>query len=837
MGEESAVLREMLTDETTGTSGEGACSLCGLPLGSVDAVHAEVDGSHRFCCPGCRQVFVILSGGSGSFPADFRSAELFRACVEAGIIPGPRTIQPESALPQPQPDLPALHLVFMVSGMWCPACAWLIEEALKRMPGVVQPRVSFLSDTVRLEYLPHMIAPAEIMLHVEKLGYRTSNPEEDSHRYDAKRYLLRRLGVSAILSMNAMVLSYALYSGFIRELAPMAVAYFSYPLLLMTAPVVFYGGMPILRRAWNGIRLGNASMDTLIAVSTLAAFCYSVIQTAKGSIHLYFDTAAMLITIVLLGRYIEMHTRERVLAASGLDEISPQKVRLAEGPAGRWVGAETARPGDHFRVYPGERVPLDGQVTEGKGLVNQSVLTGELTPVARERGQQVMAGSLLTDGRLEIEATHSYGESSLRQIIDLVANALDQKGSGEEAADSMSRLFVPATMAASGITGLLLWFFRFPADEILLRCLTVLLISCPCALGIAVPLVKVVVIGLGRRKGILIRNPGALERIPDLDTLILDKTGTVTEGSFVLREIVTDEPDESGVLFRIAALEADSSHFLAREIVRCARERSLDLRRGTAVKEFDGLGVTGVAEGKTLFVGNRRLLSQCGAGLPVSLDEQAIAREHEGMTIVFFGWDGAARGFLVFGDWPRAGARELIDALQRRGIKILLLSGDGNDTTGAVAGSLGITGFLGQTTPSEKAEMIRKLQDQGHRVGMVGDGVNDAGALAQADVAFAMGAGHGIMREASDLMIPGGRPDVIIDAFELSALSTRTVRQNLSFAFLYNIIAIPVAAAGLLNPVIAVTAMFMSSLTVIGNSLRISRRKIGGDSEPRKVRR
>ncbi|OPY75438.1 MAG: Copper-exporting P-type ATPase A [Syntrophorhabdus sp. PtaU1.Bin153] len=822
---------ERAVDRAGGEGREDTCHLCGLPLGRVATGCFGSEDRYHFCCPGCREVFKLLSSASGDLPANFRDSELYQACVAAGIIPGGR-LDPSWApageiFPGAGSDRDTLELTFRAEGMWCPSCAWLIEEVLKRTPGVLQPRVSFFSDIVRLQYLPHLTSPVEIISRIEKLGYRTSRSGEDKDR--TKSDLLIRLGISAILTMNTMMLSWALYSGFVHGLSPTVVAYLSYPLFLMAVPVVFYGGMPIFRKAWGGLRFGSTSMDTLIAISALAAFCYSVIGMARNSIHLYFDTATMLITVVLLGRYVEIHTRERVSSAfREMDEMGRQKVRLAgatQGTPELWVAAEAVRPGDHFIVRENERVSLDGRVVDGKGLLDQSALTGETKVVARGVEDGVMAGSLLVEGKLEIVATWGARESSLRRMVDLMMEALDRKNEREQLVDSVSRMFVPAILTMAAIAGSALWFYGYTANEILLRCLTILLISCPCALGIAVPLGKVAMIGLGRTRGILVRNHEALEQVRGLDTLVLDKTGTVTEGAFALRCIVCHEVNERTAFSIIAAIEKESFHFIAREIVRHARKLGIAEEGGHGIQELEGLGVTGVVAGKTAFIGNRRLLSLHGAQPCGFLEDKAREQEQTGMTVVFFGWDGEAKGFLVFGDPIRHDALELIHWLQRRRIKAVLLSGDGEKTTEAVARSLGIRDFYGQRLPSDKVELIRDLQHRGHKTGMVGDGVNDAGALAQADVSFAMGSGYNVTKEASDLMIPSGRLAAIADAFDLSERSVRMVRQNLFLAFFYNVTAIPVAAAGLLSPLVAVCAMFMNSLTVIGNTLRISGRK------------
>jgi heavy metal translocating P-type ATPase len=807
---------------------ESACDLCGLPVGRLETR----EGTLKFCCPGCRQVFLILSRASGELPHDFRESTLFLACLEAGIISGGKTATTSPAEAGTEgPESAFLELDFRVKGMWCPACAWIISEVLKRTPGVVEPRVSFFSDAVRLKYLPHRVSPAEIVSRVEGLGYRVDSREVDGATNTAKKDLLIRLGISSILTMNVMMLSCLIYYGFVRDLTPTVIAYFSYPLFAMTLPVVFYGGMPIFRRAWTGLRYGVTSMDTLISMSALAAFFYSLIRMIQGSIHLYFDTAAMLITIVLLGRYIESRAREQVMGAVEPFKTGLEKVRLVAENVERWVDADAARPGDLFIVQEGERIPLDGLILEGEALLDQSVLTGESAPVVRGRDEPVMAGSLLVEGRLEIRATRASGQSALRQMTELMAQALERKSHGEALSDVASRYFVPTILCVAVITAGILWASGGSPDQILLRCLTILFVSCPCTLGIAVPLVKVVIVGLARKKGVLIARPEALERVTDLDTIVFDKTGTLTEGSVTLRRVVLKGRDEKEILSAIGAIESQSSHFLAREIRRHLHDLGVLIKEGTEIEESEGMGVTGTVEGARIFAGNRRLLSRYGVDLPLSLEHEASMVEEEGMTVVFVGRDKSAEGFLTFGDPLKQGAREAVDLLQRRGIKVLLISGDGYKTTEAVAGSLGIADFVGQALPAEKAQSIRDLQSQGRKVGMVGDGANDAGALAQAEVGFAMGSGYAGAGEVSDLIILSGRPELIAEVFTLSSLSKRMVRQNLSFAFLYNAVAIPVAALGLLNPLIAVSAMWASSLTVIGNGLRIGR-KGAEDSAP-----
>ncbi len=814
-------------EHLTGDPCRDKCALCGLPVaGSAPTIPDATgcDREHRFCCLGCRQVFALLSDAEGHLPGDFQTTAVYRACLDAGVIAAVPDARDSVSSHGPEDSAAGLDLTLKVNGMWCPACAWVIEEVLRRREGVSDPRVSFFADTLRLKYMPTQTSPGEIASLVGHLGYTVSSTHSPEGSDKVKRDLLLRLGVSAILTMNIMMLSFALYFGFLRHLAPVVVAYLSYPIFLITIPVVFYGGMPILRKAWMNLRHGHTSMETLVGLGVLAAFVYSIVQLLKGSIHLYFDTAAMLVTLVLLGRYMEMKAHDRVTAGIGeLEEVTWQKVRLAGDSGERWVSADEVRRGDRIIVRQGERISVDGRVAWGEGFLDESILTGEPQPVAAGPGRDVTAGALLAEGELEIIASCHGRESFLRRMVAYVAEALERKSGGEELADRASRLLVPATIAVAGLTGLILWFFRFTGDEILMRCLTILLISCPCALGIATPMVKVATIGLGRSKGILIRNPAALGRMEDLDTVVFDKTGTVTEGTFQLRHLHCDELEEKDLFSLIAPLEAGSTHFLAREVLKQAADLGLSSRGAVDVEHLQGLGVRGLVAGRMVLAGSRRLFAHCGVMLPDDLLSRARTFEEEGMTVVFFGWDGKAKGFLVFGDSLRAGAGELVEWLKDRGMGVLLLSGDGNATTAAIAQSLGIKGFLGQTLPAEKAEIVETLQRQGRMVAMVGDGINDAQALARADVAFALGAGHDVMKEASDLLILGGKMQAIRSAFELSRLSGRAMRRNLWFAFIYNATAVPVAAAGLLNPLIAVCIMFMSSLSVIGFAMHLSR--------------
>ncbi|GLI36240.1 heavy metal translocating P-type ATPase [Desulforhabdus amnigena] len=821
------------------------CSLCGLPVGRSTAQRTIHGTTYDFCCPGCMYVFEILFNSPDAANLDFKETELYRACVASGIIPANEeelaALQAKQAPLQealsPKAEYPeglSKELTFRVTGMWCTACSWLIEEVLRKTPGIVDVRVFFLSDLAQIKYLPHIISLEDILNHISKLGYRAALfSEDDSHGSKEKKNLLIRLGVSAILTANVMMISFVLYFGFFQELGKDAVEYLSYPLWILSTPVVFYGGYPILRRAFLGLRQMSTSMDTLIAVGSLSAYFYSLVSIGTGSLHLYFDTAAMLVTIVLVGKYIEIQARERV--SKGITELyrlSKGKVRLVHAGLERWVSSEAVEPGNEFIVLAGERIPVDGIILSGTAELDESFLTGESRPVKKTTGDEAMGGAHLLQGKLCLKATRVGSESAIGQMITLMQEALTGKNSFEIIADRITRMVIPLILLLAAGTAGYLWFVRgLTSDEALLRAVTVLVITCPCALGIATPLAKVAAIGMGRTHGILIRNTSALERAKDLDVFICDKTGTITEGSFSLRRIIASHVSPREALAKVASIEVGASHFLAKEILRKAREQSIEWEEASDVEAFEGLGVKGCVGGETVAAGNRAFMEMEGLLFSPQMDEDARELESNGETVVFFGWNGKVEGCMAFGDTLKKGASSALDQLHARGMTVHLVSGDSQETTRAVARALGILNFVGQALPRDKVEIVRKLQGEGHRVGMVGDGINDAAALAQADVGLSLGTGSNILQEASDISLITGHPEKLVEVLDLSRTTTRIIHENLGFAFLYNILGIPLAVTGILNPLIAVLAMFGSSLTVIGNTLRISRKRISSKNK------
>jgi heavy metal translocating P-type ATPase len=812
----------------------GECFLCGGSTGRSD-IHLSLDGETRsFCCKGCLYVYRILSEAPDGPPADFRKTELYRNALTAGVIQGGggKEDMEDSHRPNVSDDL-IRESHFRVEGMWCMSCALLIEEVLRKRAGIVEGKVFFFSDLVRIRYLPHRIALASAMDAVRDLGYRPSLPEDRDGAQSERRGLVLRLGVSSFLTMNIMAISFSLYFGFFHNLGQSAVSIFSYPLWILATAVLIFGGYPILRRGLAGLREGAPTMDTLISVGALSAYIYSAFRMLDGSLHLYFDTAAMLITLVLLGRFVE--NRARAEATRGVDELyhlARQKVRLIAGEKERWVTPEAVLPGDLIEVHTGETVSVDGRISSGKTSVDESFLTGEYRPSTRLEGEVVSAGSVVLGSSVQLLACSSGEKSTLKQMITLLEDSISAKGPVELLADQITRLAVPSVLVLSAATFLWLVFSGASLQEALLRATTVLVIACPCALGIATPLARVATLCAARRRGILIGRPDVIERSRGLGAVVFDKTGTVTEGRFTLRSIVPAEGETpEQVLSMAASVESHSDHYIALEILNKAREHSLRWEKSEGFAFIDGLGVSGSCHGLEVFVGNREWMRRRGALLPPWLGREAEHLESKGQTVVLTGWGGMVRGLLSLGDRLRPEAVKTVASFRRRGLEVWLVSGDSPETTAAVAKALGVQNFVGSALPAEKREIIRSLQRRGMKVAMIGDGINDASALAQADMGVAFGAKSGLLRQAGDMVVLNADLGKVLEAMALSSFSLRVVRENFFFSFFYNLVGIPLAVMGVLNPVFAVTAMFASSLTVIGNTLRITRKKLSATSD------
>ncbi len=797
------------------------CALCGLPVGRSTHSLDRNGRTVAFCCPGCRAVYEILSNTPGLSTDDFSLSPIFQAARDAGLIPRGPEAPPSYCAPGPETD--GEELTFELRGMWCPACAWLIENVLLKHQGVLSARVHFLSDAATVRYVPHRIHPERILEIVSRLGYGANLVPEGSPRDPDDGALLTRLGVASILALNAMMLSWALYTGFFHDLGD-GIQILSYPLWALSTVSVFYSGWPILRRAAVTLIHGGGSMETLIATGCLSAYGYSTVQMIRGTLHVYFDTATMLVALVLFGKVMEARARDRVAGGlNGLQRLSGGKARVAGPDRACWVPLHEVKEGDICQVMEGERVPVDGLVVDGEGSVDESPFTGESYPKARRRGDRILAGTQLLWGSLRIRVERVGQNTTLQQMLRIMNEALMRKNPSEILADRITRWMVPGILGLALTTGVWLLIGGSPGDEAVLRSLTVLLITCPCALGIATPLAKVAAMWAARSFGVIVRDGSAIEKLSRVDTLLLDKTGTVTEGKFELRNLVVLGLEEKEALRLLGALEAHSSHVLAREILRLCDRAGVTIAPVSDFHAADGMGLGGRIDGQMVLAGSPRWMRLQGAQVPEPIQSALDAVLRDGLTVVLLARAGAVCGLFAFGDAIRADAHDLQGYLRTLGIQTHLVSGDSSSATARVAGILGCDGWTAEALPGDKLARVESLQATGQRVAMLGDGVNDGVAMAAADVGVALGDAADLLHEASSMIILSGGLGSVCKLIELCRLSTRIIKQNLFAAFLYNLLAVPLAMAGYLNPLIAVVSMVASSLTVIANTLRIRR--------------
>jgi len=823
----------------------GACDLCGLPL-SAGKFEATYSGqTYRFCCQGCRQVFSILIEATDSGdPAKFRETELFKQCLEQGIIPSTaadlalKNAGRESDLPsaddhatsgdvdlRPPPSDSVLDLTLQVSNMWCPACAWLIDESLKKSSGIIDSACNFSTDRLQVNYNPVKTSPDRIIDSVKKLGYRAAEPDESRSIIERRREFIR-FAISAFLTMNIMMLSWALYSGFFTEFSQDTINKLSWPAFVMATMVVVYGGFELVKKAWAGLTNAAFSMETLIVMGSMSAYVYSTVNLFAGSIHIYYDTAAMLITLVLLGKTLERRAKGKVL--EGLENffsLKPSKVRIctAEYPAGRYVSADHLSENDIFRVVENEIVPADGRVIEGRGTVDESSLTGEPLPIRKKPGDALRSGTVVIKGSLKVSAQRVGDGSTLGQMITIIEKTLMTKTPLEGKTDTLLQWFVPIIIAMAAGTAVVCLLTGIPVEEAVLRAVTVLVISCPCALGIAIPLARVAGILIAGKKGLLVRDFKAFEQADRVTAFVFDKTGTITTGKWKLLDTVCEgslAPEQALAL--AAGLEKESDHFIAAEILDQARARNIQPPSLANIRP-DEKGIQGEFNGQILKIGSAEylsteLLASHGLG---AVPESGGPADH---SYVYLGIDNRLAAIFIFGDTLRPDARAMIQQLKDRNLHLAMISGDGERTTRTIADRVGIQQALGGRLPADKSGFVVALQEKGYQVAMVGDGINDAPALVQADLSIAVHSGGQLSKEAADITLMRGEPSQLLEFLDFAKQVNKKIYQNLAFTFLYNVISIPIAMSGLLNPLVAVTAMLLSSLSVTGNTLMLVRR-------------
>lgn len=725
-----------------------------------------------------------------------------------------------------------------IGGMTCASCAMRIEKRLNKLDGVTAS-VNYATEKARVD-TSGPIDPELLIAEVAKAGYTAQLPHppqdeqaDDEVEDDPSRPLLNRLLISIVLTVPVIAMAMVPALQFTN---------WQWLSLTLAAPVVIWGALPFHLAAWANLRHGAATMDTLISLGTLAALGWSLyalfwgtagepgmkhpfeltISRMDGSANIYFEAAAGVTTFLLAGRYFEARAKRRsgsalrALLALGAKEVSV----VRDGVEVR-IPTDDLHVGDIFVVRPGEKIATDGVIEDGTSAVDASMVTGESVPAEVVPGDEVVGGTVNTSGRLTVRATRVGAETQLAQMAQMVEDAQSGKAQAQRLADSISGIFVPIVIAlAVGTLGFWLGTGE-GASAAFTAAVAVLIIACPCALGLATPTALMVGTGRGAQLGILIKGPEVLESTRTIDTVVLDKTGTVTTGRMTLHEVVVAEGEDRATVLRIAgALEDASEHPIARAIADAGRSEHGLLPPVEGFSNTEGLGVQGVVEGHAVVVGREAFLADWSQPLG-DLSGAKDEAEALGRTPVVVGWDGAVRGILVVADTIKESSAEAVRQLRDLGLRPVLLTGDNERAARAVAAVVGIDEVYAEVRPGDKVDVIRRLQQEGRTVAMVGDGVNDAAALAQSDLGLAMGTGTDAAIEASDLTLVRGDLRAVPDAIRLSRRTLGTIKGNLFWAFAYNVVGIPLAAAGLLNPMLAGAAMAFSSVFVVSNSLRL----------------
>ena len=737
--------------------------------------------------------------------------------------------------------------IFPVAGMTCASCVSRVEEALKSVPGVVTVNVNLASEKATVEYLEG-VEVAELRAAVSDAGYTLSAEAETLEDVTTAsqreiKTIRDRFMIAVILAIIIMVLMWLpAFSG-----RP-------YVLWALATPVQFWAGLRFYRGAWGALKHRTADMNTLIAVGTSAAYFFSVVAVLFPGIftsggleaNLYFDTSAMIIALILLGRFLESRARGQTSdAIKKLIGLRPKTALVIREGVESEIPVEEVIVGDIIVVRPGERIPVDGVISQGYSSVDESMITGESIPVEKKEGDEVIGATINKTGSFQFEATRIGKDTTLAQIVRLVEEAQGSKAPIQRLADVIASYFVPVVISIAIIT-FVIWAFVGPSPPLtfaFLNFIAVLIIACPCALGLATPTAIMVGTGKGAENGVLIKSAAALERFYKVDTILLDKTGTLTLGKPSVTDVIALESSSEEEVLRIAAaVESKSEHPLGEAVIREVIKRDIKAARAFHFQALPGQGAEAAVNKKSVLLGNMKLMQDRGIST-ADIENQVDKLQKDGKTVILLAVDNQLTGIIALADTLKPGAPDAVAALRRRGIEVAMITGDNQHTAGAIAREVGIERVLSEVLPENKADEVKKLQDEGKIVAMVGDGINDAPALAQADVGVAIGTGADVAMETGDITLISGDLNGIVTAISLSRKTMRTVKQNLFWAFAYNTALIPVAAGilylafgnsgvpsglqfilgnyGFLNPILAAAAMAASSITVVSNSLRL----------------
>ncbi|WPF83120.1 heavy metal translocating P-type ATPase [Sanguibacter sp. 4.1] len=732
-------------------------------------------------------------------------------------------------------------IVLEISGMTCASCAMRIEKKLNKLDGVVAT-VNYATEKARVT-VPDGFDPAMLIAEVEKTGYGAALPApvggstdgptadgEDPELVSLRHRLIGAVVLTVPVIAMAMVPAWQFTS-------------WQWASLVLASPVIVWAAWPFHKAAWANLRHGTATMDTLISVGTSAAFLWSLyalffgtagtpgmthpfeltLAPSDGAANIYLEVGAGVTMFILAGRYFEKRSKKQAGAAlRALLELGAKEVSVLRGGVETKIPVEDLAAGDEFVVRPGEKIATDGVVVSGTSAVDESMLTGESVPVEVSAGDAVTGATTNAGGRLVVRATRIGSDTQLAQMARLVEDAQTGKAEVQRLADRISGVFVPIVIviAAAALGG---WLGAgFPVSAAFTAAVAVLVIACPCALGLATPTALLVGTGRGAQMGVLIKGPEVLESTRAIDTVVLDKTGTVTTGKMTLVDVVVEPGTDRAELLRLAgSLEDASEHPIAQAVAQGARQEVGALAVPEDFANVEGKGVQGVVDGRAVLVGRQSLLAEWSQELSPALVAAKTQAEGEGKTVVAVGWDGQARGVLVVADTVKPTSAEAVAQLKALGLTPVLLTGDNEAVARQIAAEVGIDEVIAEVLPKDKVDVVTRLQSEGRVVAMIGDGVNDAPALAQADLGLAMGTGADVAIEASDITLVRGDLRSAVDAIRLSRATLRTIKTNLFWAFAYNVAAIPVAALGMLNPMLAGAAMALSSVFVVGNSLRL----------------
>lgn len=734
-----------------------------------------------------------------------------------------------------------------IGGMHCASCAAGIEKRLKNTEGVIEAEVNFLLERADVTYNSEKIKPDEIRKIVEQTGFAVKMPEDNgiksiedsgfkfsgedaflSREKDSKEELEARSRKRVLIFvMSATILVEGLM--LLEIWAGFHLPGHNWIMLIYAVPVVYWAGLPTHRGAVRALRHGRANMDVLISMGTTAAFAWGVASFFLPGTVSFMGLSGMIMAFHLLGRYLETVAKSKTSSAiRKLLELGAKTARLLVKGEEREVPIELIHEGDTLLVKPGEKIPVDGSVIEGFSSVDESMITGESIPVYRTVGDEVIGASINKNGVLKIKATKVGSDTFLAQIIKAVEDAQGSKAPVQILADRVMAYFVPVVVGISLIT-FTAWFLTggmAGIERAIYAAIAVLVIACPCALGLATPTAIMVGTGIGAENGVLFKGAESLQTMREIDTIVFDKTGTLTRGELSLTDITAFGMDERDILKLAASAELGSEHPIGQSIVRKARESRVELEPIEEFETFPGLGVRAKAGGYQVLLGNPRLLEKNGVEIEERVRKESSEFEKEGKTVIYMAVDGRTAGIMAAADTLKEDSQWAVSVLRSRGLETVMLTGDNRRTARAVARHAGIDRVLAEVLPEEKEAEIFRLQQEGKKVAMVGDGINDAPALAQADVGIAIGTGTDIAIEASDVTLIRGDLSSVITAFNLSSTTFKVIRQNLFWAFSYNILAIPAAASGRFSPVIAAIAMAASSVSVLLNSLRLKRYKI-----------